>query len=379
MRRNAVAEAEKQAGAIAAEKGKAYLQLVWRKFKRSRTALLGGVIIAAVSVLSCFAPFFSPHDYLDYQPRRAFQPPQRVHFIDENGRFHLRPFVYNLRLEADPQTYSRIYKEDTTRAFPIHFFVRGWEYRIFGLRSSLHLFGVEEPGKVHLLGSDLYGRDVWGRILVGGRVSLSIALLGASVTAIIGAVIGAVSGYYGGAVDMVIQRVIELLQSFPQLPLWMALSAALPRTWSSLTVFVAMIAIFTLLNWPLLAREIRGKVLSYREQDFIVAIKEMGASDGRIILRHLIPNCLSHIIVVLTLSIPELILMESTLSFLGLGIQPPMVSWGALLQKAQNIQTLGQHPWIMIPGLFIIMTVLGFNFLGDGLRDAADPYTVRRA
>ena len=379
MRRNSVAKGEREAGAIAPQKGQAYLELVWRKFKKSRTALIGGVIIVVVSVLSCFAPFFSPHDYLDYQPRQAFQPPQRVHFIDENGRFHLRPFVYNLKLEMDPQTYSRIYREDTTRAFPIYFFVRGWEYRIFGFRSNLHLFGVKEPGRIHLLGTDLYGRDLLGRILVGGRVSLLIALLGALVTVIIGAVIGAVSGYYGGLVDMIIQRIVEMLQSIPQLPLWMALSAALPRTWSSLSIFVAMIAIFTLLNWPLLAREIRGKVLSYREQDFVVAIKEMGGSDARIILKHLIPNCLSHIIVVLTLSIPELILMESTLSFLGLGIQPPMVSWGALLQKAQNIQTLGQHPWIMIPGLFILITVLGFNFLGDGLRDASDPYAVRRA
>ncbi|MGQ9630020.1 MAG: ABC transporter permease [bacterium] len=361
-----------------AEKGKGYLQLVWRKFKRSRTAIFGGLVIVIISILSIFAPFFSPHDYNDYQPRRAFQPPQRIHFFDHEGRFHPRPFVYNLKLEADPHTYSRIYKEDTSRIFPIRFFTRGWEYKLFGFSSNLHLFGVEEGGRIHLLGSDLYGRDLWGRILVGGRVSLSIAFLGSVVTVVIGAIIGAMSGYYSGTIDMITQRVIELLQSFPQLPLWMALSAALPKTWSSLNVFIAMIAIFSLLNWPLLAREVRGKVLSYREQDFIMAIREMGASDARIILKHALPNCLSHIIVVLTVSIPQLILMESVLSFLGLGITPPMVSWGVLLQKAQNIQTLGQHPWIMIPGLFITLTVLGFNFLGDGLRDAADPYSVRR-
>ncbi len=372
-------EAEEEVGITEAEKGKGYLQLVWRKFKRSRTGFVGGVVIIIISALSVFAPFFSPHDYHGYQPRNAFQPPQKIHFFDHEGHFHLRPFVYNVKVEPDPVTYSRIHKEDTSKMYPIRFFTKGWEYKLFfGLSSNFHFFGVEEGGRIHILGSDLYGRDLWGRILVGGRVSLSIALMGAIVTVVIGAIIGAASGYYGGVIDMIIQRIIELLQSFPQLPLWMALSAALPKTWSSLQVFIAMIIIFSLLNWPMLAREVRGKVLSYREQDFITALREMGASDARIILKHALPNCLSHIIVVLTISIPQLILMESILSFLGLGITPPLVSWGVLLQRAQNIQTLGQHPWIMIPGLFITFTVLGFNFLGDGLRDAADPYSVRR-
>lgn len=363
---------------IEAEKGKGYLRLVWRKFKKSKTAIGGGIAIVTISILSIFSPFFSPHDYLDYQPRRSFRPPQRIRFFDQNAKFHWRPFVYDLNLEMDPETYSRIYKEDTSWRFPIQFFVKGWEYKLFGISSNLHFFGVEEGGQIHLLGTDIYGRDLLGRIFLGGRVSLSIALFGAIVTVVIGSIMGAVSGYFSGRVDMVIQRAIEIIQSFPQLPLWMALSAALPKTWSSLDIFIAMIAIFSLLNWPLLAREVRGKVLSYREQDFIMAIKEMGGSDARIIFKHLLPNCLSHIMVVLTLSIPELILMESVLSFLGLGIQPPMVSWGVLLQRAQKIQTLGQHPWITLPGFFIIITVLGFNFLGDGLRDAADPYSVRR-
>lgn len=374
-----MAEPESEAAVAELQKGQSYGQLVWRRFKRNRTAIAGAVIIIIISMLAVFAPFFSPHDYDDFQPRRAFQPPQRIRFIDHERRFHLRPFVYHLKLAADPVTYRRIYTEDTSQMYPIRFFMRGWQYTVFGLSCNIHLFGVDEGGMIHLLGSDLYGRDLLARILVGGRVSLSIALLGSVVTVIIGAIMGAVSGYYGGKIDMIIQRIIELLQSFPQLPLWMALSAALPNTWSSLNVFIAMIGIFSLLNWPLMAREIRGKVLSYREQDFITAIKEMGASDTRVILKHALPNCLSHIIVVLTISIPQLILMESVLSFLGLGITPPMVSWGVLLQKAQNIQTLGQHPWIMIPGLLITLTVMGFNFLGDGLRDAADPYSVRRA
>lgn len=360
------------------ERGKSYFQLVWRKFRKSRTGILGGIIILILAVLAIFAPFFSPHDYLDYKPDKAFQPPQRLHFVDSNGKFHLRPFVYNLKLDVDPMTYSRIYKEDTSKPLYIRFFVRGWDYTIFGIHSNLHLFGVDE-GSVHLLGTDQYGRDLLGRILIGGRVSLSIALFGAFVTVLLGSILGTVSGYYGGTVDMIIQRTIEILQSFPQLPLWMALSAALPKTWSSLQVFISMIVIFSLLHWPTLAREVRGKILSFREQDFITAIKEMGGSDARIIFRHLLPNCLSHIIVVLTISIPELILMESTLSFLGLGIHPPMVSWGVLMQGAQRIETLGQHPWIMIPCIFIVLAVLGFNFLGDGLRDAADPYSVKKS
>lgn len=240
----------------------------------------------------------------------------------------------------------------------------------------MHFFTVEE-GSIHLLGTDRYGRDLLGRIFLGGRISLTIALMGAIVTVILGSTLGIISGYYGGVIDTLVQRSIEILQSFPQLPLWMALSAAVPRTWTSLQVFIVMVMIFSFLNWPTLAREIRGKTLSLREQDFITAIKEMGGSDSRIIFKHLFPNCLSHIIVVLTISIPELILMESTLSFLGLGIQPPMVSWGVLLQGAQRIEVLGLYPWVMLPALFIVFAVLGFNFLGDGLRDAADPYSVK--
>jgi len=360
-----------------AERGKTYLQLVWRSFKKSRTAIIGGIIILLLFVLSVFAPFFSPHDYYETDPDKVYQPPQRIHLVDHNGRFHWRPFVYNLRLDVDPFTYSRIYREDTSKIYHIRFFVRGWEYSILGIHSNLHLFGVDSGGSIHLFGTDLQGRDLLGRILIGGRISLLIAFFGSVVTVIIGSIMGTISGYYGGTPDMIIQRSIEILQSFPQLPLWMALSAALPKTWSSLNIFIMMVIIFSFLNWPMLAREIRGKILSYREQDFITAIKEAGGSDARIIFLHLIPNCLSHIIVVLTISIPELILMESTLSFLGLGIQPPMVSWGVLMQGAQRIETLGQHPWVMIPCLFIVLSVLGFNFLGDGLRDAADPYSKR--
>lgn len=362
---------------IEAERGKSYFQLVWVKFKKNRMGLLGGFIIAILALLSLLAPFFSPHDYYKLDADKAYQPPQRIHFVDAEGNFHWRPFVYNLKMDVDPVTFSRIYREDTSKPLYVRFFVRSWEYQIFGLRSNLHFFGVEE-GSIHLLGTDRFGRDLLGRILLGGRISLTIALFGSVITVVLGSILGSLSGYYGGFVDMLVQRTTEVLQSFPQLPLWMALTAALPRTWSSLQVFVSMVIIFSFLNWPMLAREIRGKVLSLREQDFIVAVREMGGSSSRAIFRHLLPNCLSHMIVVLTISIPELILMESVLSFLGLGIQPPMISWGVLLQGAQRIEVIGLYPWVMSPCAFIILAVLGFNFLGDGLRDAADPYFVRR-
>jgi peptide/nickel transport system permease protein len=363
---------------IEAEKGKSYFQLVWRNFKKNKIAILGGIIILILAILSIFAPFFSPYDPTEAHYDRVYQPPQRIYFFDENGRFSLTPFTYNLKLDIDPVTYSRRYKEDTSKKYYIKLFVKGWNYNIFGITCNLHLFGVEKGGVIHLFGTDLYGRDLLSRILFGGRISLSIAFLGAFLTIILGSIIGVISGYYGGVIDLIIQRIIEVLQSFPQLPLWMALSAAVPKEWSSLDVFIIMIFIFSLLSWPMLAREIRGKILAYREQDFITAIKEMGGSDLRIIFKHLLPNCLSHIIVVLTISIPQFILMESTLSFLGLGIQPPLISWGLLVQGAQKLETLGQHPWIIIPCIFIVFSVLGFNFLGDGLRDAADPYSSRK-
>jgi len=358
-------------------KGEAYIQLVWRKFKRSKTAIIGGILVMIMAILAIFAPFFSPYNPLKIDHRASFSPPQRIHFFDDKGKFHLRPFVYNLKLEVDPQTWKRIYREDTSKRFPIYFLVRGWEYKPFGIPCKLHLFGVPQGGSIHLFGMDNYGRDLLARIMLGGRVSLSIALLGAILSAFIGSMVGTISAYYGGITDMILQRIVEFLQSFPQLPLWMALSIAIPATWSSLYVFIAIMMLFGLLSWTPLAREVRGKVLSLREQEFVLSAKEAGASDARIIFKYLIPNCLSHIIVVLTITIPWLILAESTLSFLGLGLQPPMVSWGVLLQEAQNLQTMGRHLWITIPGAFIVTTVLGFNFLGDGLRDAADPYSRR--
>ncbi|PJF34164.1 MAG: peptide ABC transporter permease, partial [Phototrophicales bacterium] len=288
--------------------------------------------------------------------------------------FHFGPYTYNQVFELDPTTFQVKWTEDRSQAYDIHFFVEGPEYTILGITSNLHLYGVEEGGTVYLLGTDKLGRDLWGKICEAGRISLSMSLFGTIISIAFGSVLGVVSGYYGGWVDNAMQRFTEFVAAFPQLPLWMALAALVPKTADSFTVFIIMSCLFALLSWTVLAREVRGKVLSMRETDFILAAKEMGASDMRIIFRHLYPNMLSHIIVVLTLNVPGVILAESFLSFLGIGISEPLISWGLMMRNAQDIQTLGQNSWILTPIIFIVIAVLGFNFMGDGLRDAADPY-----
>jgi len=352
------------------------LSLMWRKFKKHRLARIGGVIVGVLLVLIVFAPFFAPYDYTSSDLKTTYIPPQRIHFFDQDSKFHFRPFTYKLTRELDPKTYMLHYTEDKSKKYFIRLFAHGWEYELFGIfKSDLHLFGVEDGATVFLLGTDAHGRDLLGRILFGGRLTLLIALTATAISGIIGSILGGISGYYSGVLDFLIQRAVEAFRCFPEIPLWMALSAALPRDWNPIYTVYGIIGIFALLNWSVIAREVRGKVLSYREEDFVLAARSIGTSDWQIILRHILPQAFSHIIVALTVTIPWLILGESTLSFLGLGIQPPMASWGTLMQKAQNFQTLGQHPWIMIPGLFIMITVLAFSFLGDGLRDAADPFS----
>lgn len=354
-----------------------YLQLVWKRFKKSKPAILGGLMIVTLIMLAVFADFFCPHDFERTDLKQTNTPPQRVHFVDKDGKFHLRPFVYNLMIDYDPNTFAPIWTEDTSRRFPIYFFVKTWPYKFFGLLTTrLHLFGVEEGGTIYLLGTERLGRDLWGRACWAGRISLSMSIFAAVISLSFGSVIGVTSGYYGGGIDWILQRIIEFLLSFPQLPIWMALAAVIPKTWDSLTVFLMMAMIFASLGWTGVAREVRGKVMAFGNTDFILAAKEMGASDSRIILRHLFPNCLSHVIVSLTLGIPGIILAESFLSFLGIGIQEPLTSWGFLMKNAQALEVLGSYPWIMTPVGFIIFAVLGFNFLGDGLRDAADPYSI---
>jgi peptide/nickel transport system permease protein len=276
----------------------------------------------------------------------------------------------------DPVTFQPLWSDDTSQKYYIHFFIRSWEYNLLGvIPTDIHLFGVEDGGTIHLMGTDRFGRDLWGRSAMAGRISLTLSVLAALVAVVIGSSVGVISGYYGGTIDNLLQRFVEIVLSLPELPLWMALAAIIPRQWSSLQVFLVMCLIFPLLRWAVLAREVRGKVISLRETDFIMAAKEQGASDMRIIFRHLYPNALSHVIVILTLLIPDIILAEAFLSFLGIGIQEPLTSWGYLMKNAQNLETLGQNTWIMTPVFFIIVAVLGLNFLGDGLRDAADPYS----
>ena len=364
--------------AVETEENESYFDLVWRRFRRSPVSIIGALMVLMLVILAVFADFFSPTSISSIDLQASFIPPQRVHFFDTEGKFHLRPFVYNYVYTLDPVTFQVKWVEDQSQAYEIKFLVQGPAYKLFGLiPSQLHLYGVEEGGTIYILGTDKLGRDLWGKACEAGRISLSMSLFGTVISVLFGSVLGVASGYYGGGVDNVLQRFTEFVAAFPNLPLWMALAALVPKTADSFTVFVAMAFIFALLSWTTLAREVRGKVLSLRETDFILAAKEMGASDARIIFLHLYPNTLSHIIVILTLTIPGVILAESFLSFLGIGITEPLISWGLLMRNTQDIQTLGQNAWILSPIVFIVTAVLGFNFLGDGLRDAADPYASR--
>jgi len=349
-------------------------QLMWRKFVKHKLAIFASIILLIFYIVAVFCEFFSTQDIYKRYTKYIYCPPQRMHFFDEEG-FHFRPFVYGLKKKLDLKTFRRIYTEDKTKKYPIYFFIRGDKYKLWDLfETDIHLFGVEEPRVLFLFGADELGRDLFSRNLYAARISLSIGLIGVALSFILGCVAGGISGYFGGAADMIIQRVIEFLISIPTIPLWMALSAALPADWSPIKVYFGITIILSIVGWCGLARVVRGKLLELREEDFAMAAKIAGATDGKVIASHLLPSFLSYLIVSLTLSIPGMILGETALSFLGLGLRPPVVSWGVLLQKAQNIRTVALHPWLLIPGLFVIITVLAFNFLGDGLRDAADPY-----
>ena len=361
--------------AFIAEENESYFQLVWRRFRRSTVSIIGACMVITLVLLALLADFFSPTSLTQLDLKASFIPPQQVHFFDENGNFHLIPFFYNYTYALNPKTFQVAWAEDKSKPYEIQFFVQGAEYKLFGLiPANLHLFGVAKDSTVYLLGTDKFGRDVWGKACEAGRISLSIGLFGTIISILFGSILGVASGYYGGGFDNILQRFTEFVAAFPNLPLWMALAALVPKTADSFSVFILMACIFALLSWTTLAREVRGKVLALRETDFILAAKEMGASDARIIFRHLYPSTLSHIIVILTLTIPSVILAESFLSFLGIGITEPLISWGLMIRNAQDIQSLGQYAWILSPIAFIVVAVLGFNFLGDGLRDAADPY-----
>jgi peptide/nickel transport system permease protein len=347
-------------------------QLMWRKFIRNKVAIAGGVVILLYYLAAVFASFVAPYTLSTRFIKYIHMPPQRVHFFNDGK---LQPFVCDVDLTID-ENLRKIYEPDCDKRIPIEFFSHGEPYRLFGLiDTDVHLFQAPE-GIVSLLGTDRQGRDMFSRVLYGSQVSLTIGLLGVTLSLVFGSVLGVASGYYGGWIDDLIQRLIELVRSFPAIPLWMALSAAVPPHWPPLRTYFAVTLILSVIGWTWLARQLRGKVLSLRNEDFVLAAKLAGASDGRIIFRHLIPATLGHIIVVSTLAMPAMILAETALSFLGLGLRPPITSWGVLLKEVQNIQSMALYPWVFTPALAIAISILAFNFLGDGLRDAADPYTV---
>jgi peptide/nickel transport system permease protein len=346
-------------------------QLMWWKFRKHRLALVGGSILAVFFLAVFFCEFLSPYYVSTRYSELIYAPPQRLRFVDENG-FRLRPFVYGYKVALDPDTWERIYEPDLSKKYDIRLFSKGPEYRFWGLfKTRIHLFGAE-GGYVFLFGTDSLGRDVFTRVLFATRISLSVGFVAVFINFIMNVLIGGVSGYYGGTTDMIIQRIHDFLQSIPRLPLWMTFSAALPIYWSSLQIYFIITIVLALTSFG--GRAIRAKCLSVREEEYILAAKVAGCPDVSIILRHLIPSLMSWLIVDLTLSIPAMILGETTLSFLGLGLRPPIVSWGVLLSEAQNVHAVALAPWLLIPGLFVVAAVLAFNFVGDGLRDAADPY-----
>ena len=348
-------------------------QLMWRKFRRHRMALVGGGVLLFLYLTTAVAGFLSPYEKATRDADYLLAPPQQVRLFHD-GRL-LGPFVYSLQRTRDPETLQRIYTENTGDPHRIRFFVRTDRYKFLGfIRTDLHLFGVHPPATLYLFGTDELGRDMFSRVLYAGRVSLSVGLLGVAISFLLGVVIGGVSGYVGGAVDTVIQRIIEFLISIPTLPLWMGLTAALPPQWPALRVYFGITIILSILGWTGLARVVRGKLLELRSGDFVVAARVSGASGGAVIRRHLLPSFLSYLIVHLTLAVPNMILGETALSFIGLGLKAPVVSWGVLLTSAQNFRTVALSPWLLIPVLFVVATVMTFMFLGDGLRDAADPY-----
>lgn len=349
-------------------------QLVWWRFRKHRLAMLSGVVLIAFYLVVLFPHFFATQDPEGTEARQAFIPMQRLTILDG---WRLRPSVPAVTGRRNPTTLRMEWQVDETRRVPVGLFARGYSYSVLGLfRTNIHLLGTRDDGerRIFLLGTDRLGRDQWSRLMLGTRTSMTVGLLAVTLSVIIGAVMGGLSGYFGGWLDLGIQRVIELLQSLPTIPIWLAMTAALPQDWPPQKVFFAITIILALIGWTTLAREIRGRFLSLREEDFVLAADLAGCSRSRIILRHMLPAMTSHLIATSTLAIPVLIISETSLSYLGLGIRPPAISWGVLLQEAQNIQTVANAPWLLIPGLFVIVAVLAFNLVGDGLRDAADPY-----
>ena len=353
------------------------LQMMWWRFIRHKMAILGAVTLILFYFVTVFSDFFAAYEPTTRTPY-MYSPPQTVHFIDNQGNFSLRPLVYGIGMTRDMQTLELIYVDDKTQEYPIQFFVHSWPYKMWGLmESNLHLYGTPQGGDIFLLGTDHLARDMVSRILFGARISLTIGLVGVFMSMIFGLIIGGISALYGGWLDNAIQRTIEVIISIQSLPLLMGLSAAVPRDWSiELTYFVFSL-ILSLISTTVIIRIVRGKFLSTRNLDFVTAARLYGSGEFRIIVQHLVPSFLSYVIVRVTLDIPRMILSETALSFLGIGLRPPSISWGVLLTQAQNYQTVVIYPWLLVPAAFVIIAVLAFSFMGDGLRDAADPFSTK--
>jgi len=351
-------------------------KLMYWRFLKHKLAVASVIVLVALYIVAIFADFFAPYDHNKQNTKLLFVPPRKIHFRDTQGNFSLRPFVYGLEQQVDTRTLTKTYTEDTSVKYNIEFFVRGDPYKMFGLiESDIHLFGLEGGERsLFFLGSDRMGRDMLSRIIHGSRISLSVGFVGVIISLVLGVLIGGASGYYGGVVDTIVQRIIEFLRSIPEIPLWMDLDEALPVYWSPVRVYFSILVILSFIGWTGLARVVRGRFLSLREEDFVTAARLAGASELRIIVRHLVPSFLSYLIANLTLAIPGMILGETSLSFLGVGMRPPAVSWGVILNEAQKLRVVAQAPWLLLPGIFVVIAVLAFNFVGDGLRDAADPY-----
>lgn len=344
-----------------------------RKLKKHKLAMLGVYTLAVFYFMAIFADFIAPYPYNFETRTKPYHPPTLIYFFDEHGMFNLQPFIYDYEMKFD-ENYEKIYTPITTKKYKLKFFIKGEPYKFWGLvNCNIHLFGTDAPSKLYLLGSDWNGRDVLSRLIYGGRISLSIGVIGVLLSFTIGMLIGGISGYFGGWVDTVIMRVVEIIMCFPGFYLMLALRAAFPVTLSSTVVYLLIVGIMAFIGWAGLSRVIRGIVLSVREREYIVAAKACGSSSWRIIITHSLPNTFSYAIVAATLSIPEYILGESALSLLGLGINEPQASWGNMLTQAMNLSDMVNYSWILTPGLLIFWTVMAFNLLGDGLRDVFDP------
>ncbi|MFD0773721.1 ABC transporter permease [Streptomonospora algeriensis] len=377
LRRRAATDATGAGAATAVAPGaESQWRLIGRRFRRHRMAMFSLVIVCLLALVGVFAEFVAPTTTGEYSAEHTHAPPQALHFVDTSDGLDLGLYVYGYESVRDQETLAREYTVDESHKVPIGFFVEGTPYEMWGVfPMDTHLIGPTDPDeRMYLLGADRNGRDMLSRIVYGTRVSLSIGLVGVAMSFVLGIVLGGISGYFGGRVDTGIQRVIEFTMSIPTIPLWMGLSAAVPREWGPLMTYFAITVILSLIGWTDLARVVRGRFLSLREEDFVTAARLDGCSRPRIIRRHMLPSFTSHIVASLTLAVPMMILAESALSFLGLGLQPPVVSWGVLMQEAQNIHSIAGAPWTLLPGVAVTVAVLVLNFVGDGIRDSADPY-----